>query len=284
MRSSRFEQGPRWPDRSIISEATANAPLVGAHLAARTLPAAVLRLAFSLASVGCARGADRDWSSYLGGEDRSHYSTLSQITTANVHQLTPAWTYRAGELGTNPRSEMQCNPLVIDGVMYATLPGAKVIALDAATGRELWRFDAQQDAAQRKDARPKSEFVTNRNRGVTFWQRGDARRILHSAGHFLYALDPADGRPIPTFGDQGRIDFNEGLGRDPARMALHSSTTPGALFEDLFILSIRTNEGPQPSAPGHVRAFDVRTGKVVWTFRTIPHPGEFGHETWPPDA
>jgi quinoprotein glucose dehydrogenase len=179
---------------------------------------------------------------------------------------------------------MQCNPLVVNGVMYATLPGAKLIALDAATGRELWRFDAQADATARNDPRPKSEFLTNRNRGVTYWADGDDRRILHSAGHFLFAIDARNGRVVPTFGDRGRVDFNEGLGRDPARMALHSSTTPGALFENLFVLSIRTNEGPGPSAPGHIRAFDVRTGKVVWTFRTIPHPGEFGHETWPADA
>jgi quinoprotein glucose dehydrogenase len=228
--------------------------------------------------------ADSDWPSYLGNEARSHYSTLAQITTENVHQLTPAWTYRAGEVGANPRSEMQCNPIVIAGVMYATLPGAKVIALDAATGRELWRFDAQLDASRRNDPRPKSEFTTNRNRGVTIWARGSERRMLHTAGHFLYALDLDDGRPIASFGDGGRIDFNEGLGRDPTLMALHSSTTPGAIFEDLYLLSIRTNEGPGPSAPGYVRAFDVRTGKVVWTFRTIPHPGEFGYETWPTDA
>ena len=231
-----------------------------------------------------AAAADADWPAYLGGEDRSHYSTLDQIDASNVHRLFPAWTYRAGEVGPDQRAEMQCNPLVIGGVMYATLPGAKLIALDATTGRELWRFDAAADAVARGDSRPRSEFLTNRSRGVTYWNRGDDRRLLHSAGHFLFALDSRDGRVITTFGDRGRIDFNEGLGRDPTRMALHSSTTPGAIFEDLFFLSIRTNEGPGPSAPGHVRAFDVKTGRLVWTFRTIPHPGETGHDTWPADA
>ena len=233
---------------------------------------------------GVASAADTNWSSYLGSEERSHYSTLAQINATNVHQLKLAWTFRAGEVQPDTRSEMQCNPLVVDGVLYATLPGAALIALDAATGVERWRFDARHDADQRKDSRPRSEFATNRSRGLAYWAKGDERRILHSAGHFLYAIDPGSGRLISSFGDQGRIDFNLGLDRDPTKMALHSSTTPGALFEDLYILSIRTNEGPQPSAPGHIRAFNVRTGKVVWTFRTIPHPGEFGYETWPPEA
>ena len=228
--------------------------------------------------------ADNDWRAYLGGEDRSHYSTLTQIDASNVHRLVPAWTYRAGELGPNQRTEMQCNPLVVDGVLYATLPGAKLIALDAASGRERWRFDPAKFAMEQNDPRAKTDFVTNRNRGVAYWSDANERRILHSAGHFLFAIDPANGRPIASFGDRGQVDFNQGLGRDPSRLPLHSSTTPGALFENLYILSVRTNEGPGPSAPGHIRAFDVRTGQVVWTFRTIPHPGEFGYETWPPEA
>lgn len=238
----------------------------------------------ALISIVAAASEPSDWRSYLGNEERSHYSALSQINTGNVQQLAPAWTFRAGEVAAGQRAEMQCNPLVVEGVMYVTLPGAKLVALDAATGRERWRFDANADAAARGDSRPRSELLTNRSRGLAYWQSGDERRLLHSAGHFLFALDPASGRPIAGFGDNGRVDFNLGLGRDPSRMALHSSTTPGALFENLYVLSIRTNEGPGPSAPGHVRAFDVRTGKVVWTFRTIPQPGEFGYETWPPEA
>lgn len=235
-------------------------------------------------ALAAARADERDWAGYLGGEERSHYSTLRQITTENVAQLTVAWTFRAGEVREGQRSEMQCNPLIVDGVMYVTLPGAKLVALDAATGRERWRFDAAEDATARGETRPKTELQTNRSRGVAYWRSGDERRLLHTAGHFLFAIDPASGRPIDGFGDSGRVDFNEGLGRDPSRMALHSSTTPGAIFENLYVLSIRTNEGPGPSAPGHVRAFDVRTGKVAWTFRTIPQPGEFGYETWPPEA
>lgn len=248
----------------------------------KRIMASVLSL-LALATTG--RGASGgDWRSYLGDEGRSHYSTLAQINPENVRRLAPIWTFRTGEARPDLRSEMQCNPLVVDGVMYATTPSARLVALDAATGRELWRFDAQADAAAREDGRPKGELSTNRNRGVTYWANGDDRRILHSAGHFLFALDARTGRPIATFGDRGRVDFNAGLGRDPTKMSLHSSTTPGALFENLFILSIRTNEGPGPSAPGHIRAFDVRTGQVAWIFHTIPQPGEFGYETWPPDA
>ena len=241
---------------------------------------------FLLCSLPLAAAEPHNWPAYLGDDARSHYSTLAQINAGNVHQLTVAWTFRAGEVGASPRSEMQCNPLCVDGVLYATLPGAAVIALDATTGRELWRFDAAKDAVARGDPRPKSEFTTNRNRGVTYWQSGDGRerRILHTAGHFLFALDARTGKPILSFGDNGRVDFNLGLDRDPTRMANHSSTTPGVIFENLYVLPIRTNEGPGPSAPGHIRAFDLRTGKVVWTFRTIPHPGEFGYDTWPPEA
>ncbi|MBI4626552.1 MAG: PQQ-binding-like beta-propeller repeat protein, partial [Verrucomicrobia bacterium] len=241
-------------------------------------------LSFLALSAALRSESGRDWRAYLGDEGRSHYSTLAQIDAQNVQRLAPAWTFRTGEARPDLRSEMQCNPLVIDGVMFATTPSARVVALDAATGRELWRFDAQADAAARPDGRPKAELSTNRNRGVTYWANGDDRRILHTAGHFLFALDARTGRPIATFGEGGRVDFNQGLGRDPARMSLHSSTTPGALFENLFVLSIRTNEGPGPSAPGHIRAFDVRTGQVAWMFHTIPQPGEFGYETWPPDA
>jgi quinoprotein glucose dehydrogenase len=244
----------------------------------------VCSITVALVAISTVAASNSDWPSYLGNEQRSHYSSLAQITTENVRELAPAWTYRAGEVTANQRAEMQCNPLVISGVIYATLPSAKLIALDAATGRERWRFDAQADATARNDPRPKSEFIANRNRGVTYWSDGDDRRILHSAGHFLFAINADTGRPLVSFGDAGRIDFNEGLDRDPTKMSLHSSTTPGAVFENLYFLSIRTNEGPGPSAPGHIRAFDVRSGKVVWTFRTIPQPGEFGYETWPPDA
>ena len=253
--------------------------------------------------------AGPEWPAYLGDEARSHYSPLDQINPQNVATLAPAWTFRDGSVGPNDRAEMQCNPLMVGGVLYITLPGATLVALDAATGVEKWRFDPISDdagrglptppgdqsnpraaagsgdpALQRGGRPPRGELTTNRNRGVAYWASGDDRRILHSAGHYLFAIDARTGRPIAEFGDRGRLDFNQGLGRDPARMSLHSATTPGAIFENLFFLSIRTNEGPGPSAPGHIRAFDVRTGKVVWTFHTIPQPGEFGYDTWPPEA
>lgn len=250
----------------------------------RILSAITLTLPLFLAAALLRAESGRDWRGYLGGEARSHYSSLNQITAANVARLEVAWTFRAGEVKPDSRTEMQCNPLAIDGVLYATLPGATAIALDAASGRERWRFSPEADAKARGENRTRAEVTTNRNRGVTLWESGRERRLLFTAGHFLYALDPASGQLVKAFGDNGRVDFNEGLGRDVSKVALHSSTTPGALFENLFFLSIRTNEGPGPSAPGHIRAYDVRTGKIAWTFRTIPHAGEFGYETWPADA
>src|SRR5262249_39082918 len=130
-----------------------------------------------LVSVSSAQSTD--WSSYLGDESRSHYSALDQVNATNVASLTQAWIYRAGEVGPDSRSEMQCNPLVVDDVMFATLPGAALIALDAATGKLKWRFDPVADAAARGDTRPRGELTTNRNRGLTCWRSkdGSERRL-----------------------------------------------------------------------------------------------------------
>lgn len=219
--------------------------------------------------------AGADWPVYFGDTRGSHYSTLTQITPANVTQLEPAWTFRTGDAEANNRSQIQCNPLVVDGVLYGTSPQLKLFALDAATGRELWRFDpfgAGPVAGGR-----------GVNRGLVWWQEGDERRLLFGAGQFLYAVDPGTGRLIASFGDGGRVDLLEGLDRETRGLYL-AANTPGAVFRDLLIISMRVGEGPAPAAPGHIRAYDVRTGKRRWIFHTIPHPGEKGHETWPPDA
>ncbi|MDW8310995.1 MAG: PQQ-binding-like beta-propeller repeat protein, partial [Verrucomicrobiales bacterium] len=159
--------------------------------------------------------------------------------------------------------------------LYGTSPGLKLFALDAATGRELWRFDPF--AADGSDAAP------GVNRGVVFWRQGDDARVLFTAGHYLYAVEARTGRPIDSFGQGGRVNIKEGLGRDVSRLFV-SSTTPGAVFENLLFLPLRVGEGPGPAAPGHIRAYDIRTGRLVWRFNTIPHPGEPGYETWPPEA
>ncbi|HEX2854719.1 MAG TPA: pyrroloquinoline quinone-dependent dehydrogenase [Opitutaceae bacterium] len=219
--------------------------------------------------------AGADWPVYFGDTDGSHYSTLTQITPANVAQLQPAWTFHTGDAEANNRSQMQCNPLVIAGVLYGTSPQLKLFALEAGTGRELWRFDPFGTGDV-----PGGRGL---NRGLAWWQEGGERRLMFSAGQFLYAVDPATGRLIESFGNGGRVDLIEGLDRDTRGLYL-AANTPGAVFRDLIIVSMRLGEGPAPAAPGHIRAYDVRTGKRRWIFHTIPHPGEKGHETWPADA
>src|SRR5512140_3837123 len=220
-------------------------------------------------------GSDRDWPSYLGDNARSHFSPLDQINARNVAQLKVAWTFHSGDARDDNFSQIQCNPLVVGGVLYGTTPQLKLIALEAATGRELWRFDPFAGNAKGGGV--------GVNRGVVYWKDGNDRRILFSADHFLYAVDAAGGRPVSGFGTDGRVDIKEGLGRDVSKLFV-ASTSPGATFRNLLFLPLRVGEGPAPAAPGHLRAYDVRSGRIVWTFHTIPYPGEPGAETWPPDA
>jgi len=212
-------------------------------------------------------GRAADWPVYGGSEDHTHYTTLSQISPANVKQLKVAWTYDTKDSFTG--SEMQANPIVIDGVMYTTTPKLHVIALNAATGVPIWRFDPNNGAP------PASRF---RHRGVVV--TGD--RVLFNYRNRLYALDRTTGRPIKTFGDSGWVDLRQGLGRPVEGLSV-SASTPGVVFEDLLIIGSSVPEA-LPSAPGDIRAFDINTGKLRWSFHTIPHPGELGYETWPPDA
>ncbi len=237
----------------------------------------VVAAVLGLTAAACTqeRAAVEDWPEYQGDPGRNQYSELDLIHTGNVGRLRMTWIYRTGDAAPDNRSQIQCNPLIIDGVLYGTSPAIKVFALNAATGQELWRFDPFAEAGGRDPL--------GINRGVAYWASGEDRRILFTAGSFLYALDAVTGRPIPEFGEQGRVDLKQGLGRDVRDLYL-ITTTPGAVYRDLIILGARLSEGPGPAAPGHIRAFDVRTGRQVWIFHTIPHPGEFGYETWPEDA
>jgi quinoprotein glucose dehydrogenase len=202
-----------------------------------------------------------------GGVDNIRYSPLTEINRSNVARLQVAWTYDSHDAFNG--SEMQSNPIVIDGVLYATTPSLKVIALDAKTGAETWRFDPSGGAA------PSSRF---RHRGVTVHRD----RVFVTYRNWLYALDRATGKPIPAFGRDGRVDLREGLGRPPEKLTV-SASTPGVAFEDLLIMGSTVPE-TLPGAPGDIRAFDVNTGAIRWSFHTIPHPGEFGYDTWPADA
>jgi quinoprotein glucose dehydrogenase len=208
------------------------------------------------------------WSDYGGAADAAQYSALSQINRSNVSQLEVAWIYPTGD-----DRRYFFNPLVADGVMYVLAKNNSIVALDAVTGKEIWTHGSESGTT----------IITDR--GINYWESKDRseRRLLFASNHFLRAIDARTGAAIPSFGDGGRVDLKEGLDRDPKSIRLVQSTTPGRVFEDLLILGSATNQG-YGSAPGDIRAFNVRTGKLVWTFYTIPRPGEFGYDTWPKDA
>jgi quinoprotein glucose dehydrogenase len=209
---------------------------------------------------------DTDWPMH-GGVDNIRYSSLTQINRDNVTTLQVAWTYDSHDAFKG--SEMQSNPVVVGGVLYATTPTLKVIALDAATGREIWKFDPGGGA---------TATARFRHRGVTVHKD----RVFVTYRSFLWALDRTTGTPIAAFGTNGRVDLREGLDQ-PAEKLSVSASTPGVVFEDLLIMGSSVPE-TLPGSPGHIRAFDVTSGKVRWIFHTIPKPGELGYDTWPKDA
>ncbi|MGC2659469.1 MAG: PQQ-binding-like beta-propeller repeat protein [Bryobacteraceae bacterium] len=219
--------------------------------------------------VSTVRAAPRNtWSDYGGSADSSQYTGLTEINRTNVKRLHVIWRYSTGD-----RNKYLFNPIVVQGVMYVLAKRNSIVALDAKTGKELWTYETD----------PNTTLITNR--GINYWESagGAERRLLFSCNNFLQAIDAKTGKRIVDFGQDGRVDLRAGLGRDPERLTLVQSTTPGKIFNDLLILGSATNE-EYNSGPGDVRAYNVRTGKLVWTFHTIPHPGEFGYDTWPPEA
>jgi quinoprotein glucose dehydrogenase len=205
-----------------------------------------------------------DWPVYGGSSENTHYSKLNQINRANVSTLTLAWSYDSGE-----RGGLQTSPIIVDGVLYAYTPQKEVIALDAAKGKLLWKFNPGVSG-------------TRAERGLSYWTDGHEQRILAPVVNYLYALDAKTGSPIESFGDKGRIDLRENLRGDPKLQSLYVSS-PGSIYKDLIIIGDGEPEN-LPAPPGDIRAYDVRTGELRWTFHTIPHPGEFGYDTWPKDA
>jgi quinoprotein glucose dehydrogenase len=217
----------------------------------------------SLAAQSPAPLSSTEWG-YGGGVRQIRYSPLTDINRTNVTTLTTAWTYDTGEAGA-----LQTQPVVVDGVLYGYSSSHKLFALNAATGALLWVFDP-------------GVASTGPNRGVMYWRGGGETRVFAAAADFIWAIDASTGQPIRTFGTDGRIDLRENLGRPPETQSVRL-TTPGVVYRDLLIVGGRVSEG-LPASPGDIRAYDVRSGALRWSFHTVPHPGEFGYETWPKEA
>ena len=225
-------------------------------------------LTWLICTAAGAQRAHTTWSEYGGAPDSAQFSALGQINRSNVSRLQIAWKYPTGD-----GNKYLFNPIVVDGVMYVLARQNSVIALEATTGRELWVHQTD----------PQTRLITSR--GINYWESADRsdRRLLFSLNNYLQELDARTGKPILQFGSNGLVDLRTDLGRDPQSLRLVQSGTPGRVFEDLIILGSATNE-EYASGPGDIRAYDVLTGRLVWTFHTVPHPGEFGYETWPKDA
>jgi len=221
-------------------------------------------------------GAGQDWPNVGGDKGCQRYSPLQQITRRNVANLQVAWTYHSGDAGNG--TTIECTPIVIEGVMYLTTVRSKVVALDAGTGRQRWQYDPY---ANVKITQPRASGGVNR--GVAYWSDGKVARILVGvADGRLISLDTKTGQPDPAFGKEGIVDLREGMETDLNGVNYGPTSAP-AVYRNIVVLGFSCPEGGRP-APGDPRAFDVRTGKEVWRFHTIPRPGEFGHETWEGDS
>lgn len=216
------------------------------------------------------------WPTYAGSKDGIRYSSNKEITAANISQLKQVWTYSTHDKDTANRSQNQCNPIMVDDILYGTSPKLKLFALDAVTGQQKWLFDpAKDDTTNNGD--PMAYYKVSR--GVIYWQNNDGgdKRIFYSVGAKTWAIDAENGTPIRSFGKGGYLDLTKDLGRDTKSFV--AGTTPGVVYKDLLLVGTRVSESAD-AAPGHVRAYDTRTGKLRWIFHTIPQPGEAGYETW----
>ena len=218
-----------------------------------------LGVAAALHAADTSQNASKDWP-VTGGVESTHYSTLTQINRKTVAKLEKAWQFDSGDEFEG--SEMECNPLVLDGVIYATTPRLRVVALDAATGKMLWDFDAH-----------KSETLKGkkRSRGLTYWGDGEARRIFVGVDSYLYAIYAKTGQPVSEFCENGRLDLHEGLGEEAKGLTVEA-TSPGVVYKEMLIQGTLAAED-LPAAPGHIRAFDVHTGKLCWIFRPEARAG-----------
>jgi len=231
-----------------------------------------------MAMIACKHTSAPDtagWAMVGGNTTGDKYSSLAQIDTTNVKNLQVAWTYHTGDADVEASSQIQCNAIVVNGVLYGTSPMLSLFALDATTGEQKWVYQP----IKKIDGDKTGHFILNNNRGVTYWTDGkDDERILYVAGQYLQAIDAKTGKLIDGFGIHGKVDLHVDLG-DNASDLFVTATTPGTIYKDMFLTGTRVSES-MDAAPGYVRAFDVRTGAVRWVFHTIPQPGEAGYESW----
>jgi quinoprotein glucose dehydrogenase len=233
-----------------------------------------IRSSFFLAAIlfivasGCKDDLDSDhttWMDYGGGPDQSKYVITDDITKSNVNQLSVKWAY-----STDDDRTYQWNPIIVDTIMYVLAKNSSLVALNAATGKEIW-------------IHANLRGITGR--GINYWESKDRkdRRLLFQMNNYLQAIDALTGKSILTFGNKGLVDLKEGMGQDAKTISRVQSSTPGKIFENLILLGSSPGES-YVSTPGHCRAYDVVTGKLAWIFHTVPQPGEYGYDTWPKDA
>ncbi|HXB92161.1 MAG TPA: PQQ-binding-like beta-propeller repeat protein, partial [Puia sp.] len=212
------------------------------------------------------------WTNYGGSKENIHYSSLTAIDTGNVSRMQVAWEYHTKD--GDSISQIQVNPLIIDGVLYGISPRLRLFALDAATGRPKWVYDPAHPSPG-----DSLKIAINACRGVAYYKGGETdQRLFYGAGPFLFCVDALTGKAIAGFGEGGKIDLHKDLGRDVHDLYI-TSTTPGMVYKDLIIVGDRVAE-EAAAAPGHIRAYDVHTGRLRWIFHTIPYPGEKGYESW----
>ncbi|MGL6269218.1 MAG: pyrroloquinoline quinone-dependent dehydrogenase, partial [Chitinophagaceae bacterium] len=215
---------------------------------------------------------ERSWSVYKADEGSSSYSTLEQINKSNVSRLKLAWTFTINDLPPSAQpANNQANPIIIDGVMYSLSAKRVAYAINAATGALIWSYDPFEGGGG-----------GGVERGVTYWESGADKRIFFAADNFLVAVDVRTGKPIDEFGEKGRVNLNVGVRDNPEDISV-TMTSPGIIYKDLIICGSRLPD-LYGTPPGYIRAYNCKSGKLVWTFHTIPHPGEPGYETWPKDA
>jgi len=240
-------------------------PLKSRHMVSVSVGTLTFLLLVTVPGAQEDHSAGRDWPVYGGDPAGTRYSPLSQINRSNVDRLQVAWQFDPGEGPANTR--FQAQPIVVNGILYSVTPVSSVVALDGGTGKLKWSWKSSDRTAVR---------------GLTYWTDGKEQRLLAAFGRYIYAIDAATGKPFDDFGRGGRIDLHYDLDRDPKEQSV-SLTTPGVIYKDLYIVGGRMSEG-LPASFGDIRAYNVRTGRLRWTFHTIPRPGEYGYKTWPRNA